>query len=124
MSLRVALHAHIDAADGIQPRRIDDGASRGTSDVVAPRSMAPLASHVPFRDGLVLDVVVDGMASVAERAGRTGDAVRPPDAVRDVPLRGQRKEIAVGFPEVALFELAPVHQRDVVDPERPQWFRL
>ena len=73
----------------------------GLRDVLAAGPVAPLAADVPLGDGLRLDVVVDRVAAVAERAGRPLHVVgrivrhppvgvrlhevRPPDAVASRP---------------------------------------
>src|SRR5262245_39906243 len=50
-------------------------------------SMASLTAHVPFLDGFCFDVVVDGMAAIAQRPCRTFHVVcgiewHPPVGVR------------------------------------------
>src|SRR3984957_19448455 len=84
-----------------EARPIDDIGARWMFRVVAARSVASLAPDVPLRDGLRVDVVVDGMATVAKRPGGPLEIVRRverrppvvlhevrlPCLVRDVPLR-------------------------------------
>src|SRR5215472_13702417 len=90
-----------------KPRRVYDVRSRRGADVLASRAMTSFASHVPFRDGLGLNVVVHRMAPVTQRSGRTAgvrlrietgppvradrSVVRTPDLMAHVPLRPQRK---------------------------------
>src|SRR5262245_25504048 len=87
LSLRMTLEAGIAGADEIELRRVDDVGGSRLTDVIAARAVAPLAADVPFGDGLLLDVVVDRVAAVAERTGRplqvVGGIVRhPPVGVR------------------------------------------
>ena len=71
LALRVALDADVAGLHGIEARGVHDVGAAGAGDVIAARSMAFLAANVPLRDGFGLDVVVDRMAAVAERAGGT-----------------------------------------------------
>ncbi len=77
----------------------------------------------------VCEVVIHGMAAVAERSrgalhvvggvvghppvGVIGDEIIAPDLMRDVPLRAEREIIVADFGEVALLPDAAVDQRDV-----------
>src|SRR5579884_2861906 len=95
--------------------------------VVASRAMAALAPDIPFRNGLARDIVIDGVAPVAERASRTlhvvrrverrppigaiSDEIGPPDLVRDVPLGGKNEIVIADFLEIALFPNAPIDER-------------
>ena len=88
---------------------------------------------VPLGHGFGFDVVVDGVAAVAERAGRAlhvvvrvkgGPPVRPrgrlvgaPDLMAHVPLGAERIVIVAPLYEVALLPLAAVDQGDVVPSE-------
>src|SRR5579863_4821863 len=125
----MALNAGIDGGNRVEAGGIDDVAAVGALDVIASGSVAALAADVPFGDGLGLDVVVDGMAAVAQRAGGAlhvvggivghppvrviRNHIGAPDLVRDVPLRAERKIIVADLGEVALLPEAAVNQRDV-----------
>src|SRR5579863_3238202 len=125
----MALNAGIDGGNRVEAGGIDDVAAVGALDVIASGSVAALAADVPFGDGLGLDVVVDGMAAVAQRAGGAlhvvggivghppvrviRNHIGAPDLVRDVPLRAERKIIVADFGEIALLPKAAVYQRDV-----------
>src|SRR6478672_10031930 len=69
-TLRVAANAGVVRRDIIEPRRIDDRGAHGISDMGAAWAMAGLAADVPLGDAFCLDVVVDRMATVAQRSGR------------------------------------------------------
>src|SRR5262245_65928019 len=102
----MALQAHVDGADRIEPRRVDNGVACRPRDVVAARTMAFLAANVPLGDSLRLDVVVHGVAAVARRSRRPlavlrrieggppigphRDVVRPPLTMGAVPLAAER----------------------------------
>src|SRR5882724_1833679 len=120
----MALDANIAACEPSQPRGIHNAGARRLLGVRPSRSVALFTTYVPFRHLLRADVVIDRMASVAQRTRRTlvirrgierrppirfgRDVVRAPDLMLDVPLRGQRKIIVAHFLEVALLPLAPV----------------
>ena len=69
LALRVALDAGVGGGDRIEARGIDDGRARGAGDVIAAGTVATFAADVPLGDGVGFDVVVHGMAAVAESAG-------------------------------------------------------
>src|ERR1700733_2169587 len=102
-------------------------------DMFASRTVAFLASNIPFSDFLGLDVVVDGMASVARRSCWPVSVVRtvvrnPPVSSRlnvigqptllgDIPLSWQRVVIVASFGEVALLVSAAVYKCYLVQPK-------
>lgn len=66
----MALDASVVGVDVVQAGRVDDGLACPLLDMLAPWPMAAFAAHVPFGDGLGMDVVVDRVATIAKRAGR------------------------------------------------------
>src|SRR5689334_12066757 len=96
----------------------------------AAGSMTSLAADVPFGYTLRLDVVINGMTAVAERACRAlvivrgieghppirplFDEIRTPDAVHDVPLRPQRIIIVALLTKISLLPLTAVNERYIV----------
>src|ERR1700730_4740414 len=97
-------------------------------DMRASWAMAGLAAHVPLRYLFGVNVVINGVASVARRSGGTlhivrgikcrppvgsiGHEIRAPNVVRHIPLRWFRKIVVSSFREVALFPNAAVNQGD------------
>ena len=132
LSLRVALNADIGRADRVEPGRVDDGVGYRVEHMLAPRAVARLAADVPLGDALRPEVVVDGMAAVAERAGGplhlifrvvrdppfVPRTVAAPLAVLHVPLRGVDEQVVAPLGEVALLPLLAVGERDIVRTER------
>src|SRR6266404_6619859 len=124
----------------VEPAGVDDRFPDWLCDMRAARPMASLAPDIPLRDGLGRDIVVHGMATVAERAGRPLSIVRrvkrsppilavqneifPPNLVGDIPLCRQWKIVIAHLLEVALFPFAPIHEGDVVLRERDERVRL
>ena len=102
----------------------------GLGNMLAARTVAPLAADVPFGDRFGRDVVVHRMAAVAKRPGRPLEIVRrikrrppvgrvrheigPPHLVRDVPLRGLREIVVADLREISLLPAAAIDERDVV----------
>ena len=102
-------------------------------DVQAAGAVALFAADVPLGDLVGVDVVVDGVAAVAERAGGAlhvgvGVEGRPPvgallDVIGepaffcDVPLRGEDEVVVADFGEVALLVAAAVDEGDLVERE-------
>src|SRR5271154_2613634 len=98
--------------------------------MLAPRTMALLASNVPLRYLFRVDVVVHRVASVASRTrgalhvvrgiewlppvSALGHEIRSPHAMCNIPLRRLRKVIVSPFREVTLFPKTAVNQRDIV----------
>lgn len=140
LPLRVTLNADVRRLNCVQAGRIRDIQSGGSLDVRATGSVAPFAADVPLRHRLSLNIVVDGMAAVAQRAGRTlhvvGGVKRgppvgvrrnhiwAPDLMGNVPLRSQRIIVIASLGEIALLPFAAVHESDVVFGEFHQriWF--
>src|SRR5690348_12884487 len=83
--LCVALHTDVIAAYKVQGFRINDVRLCRMLNVQASGAMALFAAHVPFRDLMGLDVVVDGVASVA---GGSGGAVKVGGSVEGLPPVG------------------------------------
>src|SRR6478735_12754717 len=125
----MALNANIVRIDEIEPRRINNVGPRRMAHVIASRSMAFLATDIPFRDRFFLNVVVDRMASVAQRPrrplhvvrrvesrppiGAVPNEIRTPYLVRNIPLSGQHNVVVSYFLEIALFPLAAVYEGDI-----------
>src|SRR5580692_460598 len=126
----MALNAGVAGRQRIHLRGIQDIALRGVGDVFAARSVASLAAYVPLRNLLRMDVIADGVAAIAGRAGRTlhvvvgvegcppvsplSHFVRTPGSVGNVPLRGKREVIVANFSEVALLPKAAVDEGNLV----------
>ena len=66
----MALNANIGSLYGVKPCRVDDICLRGLFYVDGAGSVALFTANIPFRDGLGLDVLVDGVAAVAKRPCR------------------------------------------------------
>src|ERR1700733_8612021 len=112
-SLRMALDASIVRRNVIHSRRIENVSARRMLNVLAARPVALFAANVPLRHLFGVDVVVDGVASIAgwprgplhivRRIKRLppvspfGDEVRTPDATGHIPLRGFWKVIVTSF---------------------------
>src|SRR5882724_7226362 len=108
--------------------------------MLASRSMAFFAADVPLGDCLGLDIVVDGMAAVTKRTGRTlcvthwielgppvgafRYVIGAPDSVRYVPLGAEREIIVADFLEVSLLPFCAIDERYVVLLESDQWVSL
>src|ERR1700724_972501 len=69
-SLRMALDASIVRRNVIHSRRIENVSAHWMLYVLAARPVALFATHVPLCHLFGLDVVVDGVASIAGRARR------------------------------------------------------
>src|SRR5271156_5702666 len=120
----MALDAGVAGLHVIHPRRTQDIFARWMLHVFAPRPMTLLASHIPLRHPLGVNVVVHRMAAIASRSRRPlhvvrwikrlppvrsfGHEIRPPHAMSNVPLRGLRIIIIPNFCEVALLPKAAV----------------
>ena len=97
--------------------------------VPATRPMTLFAAYIPFRNGLRLDVVIDGVATIAGGAcrafqiifriksgppiGPRFDKVREPFMVTDIPLSAERKVIVTDFGKVPLFPSTAVDESNV-----------
>ena len=131
LSLRMALDACIARRDVIHVRWISDIGARRIRGMFAARSVAALATYIPFGDLLGVDVVPDRMAAVAQRASRAVHIVQriecsPPIAsgrrhlvlapllVYDFPLDGQRKVVIAHLREETLFPNTAVNERNLV----------
>src|SRR5450759_4454113 len=126
----MALNADVDSLYRIKSSRVNNIYLRGLLNVNGAGSVALFTADIPFRHGLGLNVVVDGMAAITERPRRAlhvigwvianppvrmwCNHVRPPDLMRDVPLRAERIIIIASFREVPLFPLAAVDEGDIV----------
>src|ERR1700732_3664937 len=98
--------------------------------MLTSRTVTLFASYVPFGDRLSLDVVVDRVAGVAQRAGRARGVrlwielcppirsirhvVGAPDLMVYIPLRAQREVVVADFLKVTLFPLSPINERNVL----------
>src|SRR5512140_1996781 len=102
--------------------------------VFAARTMAAFAADVPLSDLLGVNVVADGMAAVASRAGRSFHVVRrikiaPPIRARthevlaplvilDLPLDREREIVVADLGEVTLLPNASVNECHLLARER------
>src|SRR5579872_1346750 len=114
----MTLNTRVSSGYGIEVCRVEDIRSRRVRHVLAAWSVAALTADVPFRNLFRMDVIADGVASIAGRAGRAlhvvvgvegcppvstlGHFVGTPRFVGDIPLRGKREVIVTDFGEVAL----------------------
>src|SRR5712664_2052540 len=102
----MALDAGVVGRGAIEPYGIDDVRSRWALHVIAPGTVASLATDVPLGNGLGLKIQIGRMTAVAQGAGGApgvlgriilhppvgvvGDSICPPNLMRDVPLGVQR----------------------------------
>src|SRR6266436_9196677 len=126
----MALDAGVVGGDVVHARGIQDIAACGMLDVLAPWAVALLATYVPLRYFLGLNVVVHRVATVACRPGwalhvvgrikrlppigALRNEIRLPYVVGHVPLRGLRKIIVADFCKVALLPDAAIDQRNIL----------
>src|SRR5580704_1474661 len=98
--------------------------------VLAAWPVTLFAANVPLRHLFGVDVVVDGVASIAGWAGRPlhivrrivwlppvsslGDEIWPPNSMANIPLRRLGKVIVSSLREVTLLPKAAVNQCDLV----------
>src|SRR5579859_2858148 len=138
LTLRMALNEGIAGIHEPQLRRIDDVEFSRVFDVLAARSVAALATDVPLRDFLRVDVVIHRVATIAQWSGGALHVVgrverrppvrsvlyevRPPQAVDDIPLRRKDKVIIADPFEVALLPFAAVGEGDIAA-TRGRWRR-
>ena len=117
-ALRMALDAGVAGMHIIHAGGVLNVRARGTRHVFAARPVAAFAAHVPFRDAMIADIEIDGVAAIAERArgslhivgrverrppiGIVRDEIRAPNAIGDVPLGGLGIIIIPDFGEIAL----------------------
>src|SRR5579863_3037992 len=99
----MTLDARIGGVHIVESRWVEDGRAYRAIDVLAAGTVALLATNVPLRYGFVCNIVVHGVAAVAERACRSLEVVgwiqwRPPISIvryevtfphlmGDIPLR-------------------------------------
>src|SRR6202012_1533714 len=92
-----------------------------------------LAADVPFGNLAGGEIVIDRVAAVAggtggavgiglavvgcPPVGAVRDVIGQPLAMRDVPLRGERKGVATTVFEIALLKCAAVDERDLIERE-------
>jgi len=129
-SLGMGLDAGVAGLDVVHVCGIQKIGARRMRVVFAAWAVATLAAYVPLGDFFGVDVVADGVATVAERAGGTlhvvgeierhppvgaiGNEIGAPDFVGDVPLSGFGVVVVADFGEVALLLEAAVDERDIV----------
>lgn len=113
----------------IQPDRIHNVRPGRAPDVRRTGSMAFFATDVPLRHCLGLDVVIDRVATVAQRTRGalhivggidSGPPVRTrrrligsPHLMRDVPLCWKRKIVIAALREIALLPFAAISERQL-----------
>ena len=131
--LGVALHADVVCADKIQSRGVDDIFARGMLDMRAAWAMTFFTAHVPLGDLLRFQIIVERMATVAQRTcgpleiarGVVGgppirairDVIWKPATVLDVPLRGENVIVIATLGEITLFPPAAVYECDLAEIE-------
>src|SRR5579863_2772763 len=129
----MALDARIVCLYVIHARRILNICPRRLRHVFAAGSVASFAAHIPFGYAMIGNVEIHGMAAIAKRARRTlrivrwvkrrppirfvGNEVRPPDVIRDVPLRWLRIIVIADFRKVTLLPNTAVDERNIVSRE-------
>src|SRR5579875_923984 len=129
--LRMALDANIVRAHKVKPGRIHNAALfPGSLDVLASRPVAALAAHIPLRHGPGCNVVIHGMAAIAQRAGgplhgvvrivwcppvfaRAGMVLQP-DMVNNIPLYRQRIVMVAALDEVPLLPVTAVDESNIL----------
>ena len=125
----MALHADIGSAHRIEPRRINNVVFCGMFHVGASRAVTFFASHIPLGDLLGLDIVVDGVATIAKRTCGSFkiavwimgsppvcsflNMVGKPFLLLDVPLRREHIVIVAAACEVALFPTAAIDESNI-----------
>src|SRR5258708_39728751 len=123
----MALNTSVVGPHVIHTRGIQGVSARRMLHMLASRPVAPFAAYVPLRHLFRVDVVIDGVAAVACRTrgplhivwrikrrppvGPICHEIRPPNMVRDIPLRWLRKIVVSPFREVTLLPNAAVNQR-------------
>ncbi len=127
----MALDANIVCAYKVEPGRIHDAALLPRRpDVLASRSMAALAAHIPFCHGLGCNVVVHGMAAIAQRAGgplhgivriirnppvfTQAGVVLQPHMVNNIPLHRQRIILVATLDEVTLLPMTAIDKSNIL----------
>ena len=136
-ALRVALDAGIAGRDVVHAGGIERVAAGRMLHVLAARAVAALAADVPFGHLFRVNVVIDGVATVAGRPGGPlhvvgrierlppigsfGHEIRAPRMMHDVPLRGLGKIVVADLREVALLPYAAVDECDVTLRELGDW---
>ena len=93
LALGMTLDARIAGTHIAEAGRIEDGLAHWPVHMLAARSVAFLAADVPFADFFGRDVVIDRMAAVAQRPGRTFEIVRR--VQRGPPIGGVRHEVVL-----------------------------
>jgi len=132
----VALDAGVVGADKVEAVWVDYVFLGGMRDVQATGAVTFFAADVPLGDLAGVDVVVDGVAAVAERAGwallvalaverdppvrSLLDVVWQPDFFLHVPLRGQDEVVVADLCEVALLPAAAVDEGNLLEIEGAQ----
>ncbi len=109
----MALNAGVVGTDEVETLGIDDVLFGGMRDVQAAGTVAFFAAHIPLGNLVGIDVVVDGVAAIAKRAGgavHVGvsierdppvgsllDMVRKPTSFLYVPLSRQHEVVIATF---------------------------
>ena len=126
LPLRVTLDAYVGGLNRIQAGGIRDVLSRRPLDMPATWPVTFLAADIPLSHRFGADVVVDRVAAIAERSGRTShvigrikrsppvgigsDLIGAPDLMGNVPLGAQRIVIIASPGEIALLPFAAIHE--------------
>src|SRR5258708_23390620 len=129
----MALNTGVVGPHVIHTRGIQRVSARRMLHVLASRPVAPFATYVPLRHLFGVDVVIDGMATVACRTcgplhivgrikrrppvGPIRHEIWPPNVVRDIPFPLPPKISTASLREVTLLPNAAVNQRDLVPGE-------
>src|ERR1700686_2583506 len=121
----MALNAGVACGDVIQSGGIDDIRAGGMREMFAAWAVAAFAADIPFGNLFGVDVVSDGVATIAERAGGAagivgrvvgdppigaiGNVVFAPLMIFDFPLRAEGEVVVADFGEVVLLPKAAVN---------------
>ena len=136
----MALNTDVIGAVGTEPGGIDDVCARWLLGMGGTGAVALFAAYIPFGHGLGLNVVINRVASIAERTGGALQVaggvvggppvcagfhvIGAPNLVSDVPLGGKREVIVAYFLEVALFPFAAVSESDILEFESEEGIGL
>ena len=136
----MALDAYIVGVHIIETRRVHDILTRRLGHVRTSGAVALFTSHIPLRNRFRLNVIVDRMATVAERSSRplhvvigveSGppvgagcDLISPPDLMIRIPLRTKWEIIIAPFREVTLLPPAAIRERYILFREFHQRVRF
>ena len=136
LSLGVTLDADVGRQEGVERGGVDDIPVDGFGDVGTTGAVTGLTADVPLGRGVCVEVVVDGVTTVAQGPCRPLHRIQrvevgPPVASRlwvipapilvaDIPLSGKHKQVVTASGKEPLFPLASVGECDVLRTEGDQ----